>query len=99
MAYTATTATKRTDSNMTTTRNIINGNLYLTATSRGTEYTLQRLCGAWFVGTRRLGLGRFNAGGGKHYATLADVAAGCKAFGTEQQLTVAWYGFTEEQAA
>lgn len=59
----------------------LDGSPYITAVARGTQYTLMRLGDAWFVSSRRLALGRSNAGGGKHYTTLADVAKGCKAFG------------------
>lgn len=56
------------------------GNKYITATYRGTEYTLMRNGDGWGVATRRIALGRFNTGGFKHYRSLAEVAAGCKAF-------------------
>lgn len=59
---------------------VINGTKYVTTTSRGIEYTLQRLCGKWFVSSRRLALGRGNIGGGKYYATFDEVRDGCKAF-------------------
>lgn len=73
-------------------RAVHDGRLYLTAEYRGTEYCLMRLGDAWAVCTRRLALGRGHIGGCKHFATLAEVAAGCKAFGTEQQLIAAVYG-------
>lgn len=57
----------------------IEGRTYYTATARGVEYMASELAGAWFVSSRRLALGRRHIGGGKHYSTLADVAAGCKA--------------------
>ena len=72
----------------------IDGSAYITATARGTEYTLMRLSNAWFVSSRRLALGRSHIGGGKHYDTLAEVAAGCKAFGTEEDLMRAVFGLT-----
>ena len=72
----------------------INGSKYITATARGTEYTLMRLGDAWFVSSRRLALGRGNIGGGKHYDTLAEVAAGCKAFGIEEDLMRAVFGLS-----
>lgn len=59
---------------------IANGNKYTTVVHRGTEYTLMRQGGAWGVATRRLALGRFNAGGFKYFPTLEAVKAGCKAF-------------------
>lgn len=59
---------------------IINGAAYYTTTARGVEYTAHQLAGEWFVATRRLALGRRHIGGGKYYATLADVAASVKAF-------------------
>lgn len=67
-------------------KTIIDGSEYIAAKARGVEYTLMRLGDAWFVASHRLALGRNNSGGGKHYATLADVAAGCKAFGTAEDL-------------
>lgn len=68
------------------------GRAYYVATYRGTEYCLSRLADAWFVRTQRLALGRFNAGGGRYYRTLADVAAGCRAFGSEADLTKTVFG-------
>jgi len=56
-----------------------NGTKYTTTISHGTEYCLQRLCGKWFVSSRRLSL-RGNTGGGKYYETFDEVRAGCKAF-------------------
>lgn len=82
-----------------TTRTIHDGKLYITAQHRGTEYCLMRLGDAWFVGSKRLGLGRYNIGGGKHYETLADVAAGCKAFGGIENLNRLVYGITDTAAA
>jgi hypothetical protein len=55
------------------------GKTYYTAVARGTEYCAFECAGQWFVSSRRLALGRSNVGGGRYYATLADVAAGCKA--------------------
>lgn len=75
-----------------TTTTTIDGSTYITATARGTEYTLMRLADAWFVSSRRLTLGRSHIGGGKHYETLAEVAAGCKAFGTEEDLMRTVFG-------
>lgn len=63
------------------TAEVINGTAYYTATARGVSYCAQELAGKWFVGSRRLALGRhFNTGGGKYYETLEAVANGCKAF-------------------
>lgn len=73
-------------------RSINNGILYLSATSRGVQYCLMPLGKAWFVSSQRLALGRHHIGGGKHYATLADVAAGCKAFGDLEALRAHVYG-------
>lgn len=71
-----------------------NGQLFVTTQYRGTEYCLQRLAGAWFVGTRRLALGNAHKmGGGRYFETLAAVAAGCKAFGSEADLQAAVFGF------
>lgn len=83
----------------TATKTIINNSVYITATYRGTEYTLSRLCDAWFVSTRRIALGRWNMGSGKYYATLAAVAAGCKAFGNESDLHELVYGVTNSVEA
>ena len=58
----------------------INGTAYYTTTARGVEYTAHQLGCQWFVATRRLALGRRHMGGGKYYATLAEVAANVKAF-------------------
>lgn len=55
------------------------GKTYYTAVSRGVQYSATQLAGKWFVASRRLALGRSNAGGGKYYDTLADVSKGCKA--------------------
>jgi hypothetical protein len=59
---------------------IHDGKPYYSATSRGVSYCAHELGGRWFVSSRRLALGRSNIGGGRYYETLADVAAGCKAF-------------------
>ncbi|CAB4151698.1 hypothetical protein UFOVP601_30 [uncultured Caudovirales phage] len=72
---------------------IHDGKTYTIATYRGTEYTLTKFHDGWFVRTRRIALGRWNAGGGKHYATLAAVANGCKAFGSEADIARSVYGF------
>jgi hypothetical protein len=58
----------------------VNGSDYYTAVARGIEYTAHMIGEQWFVASRRLALGRRHIGGGKYYATLADVAANCKAF-------------------
>ena len=58
----------------------LNGSTYYTTRRAGVEYTAQQLAGQWFVSTRRLALGRHHAGGGRYYATLADLASQCKAF-------------------
>ena len=63
------------------TSEIIDGTTYYTALRRGVSYlTYQTTSGNWFVATKRLALGRFNAGGGKYYDDLTALAAGCKAF-------------------
>lgn len=59
----------------------INGTTYYTAVARGTSYcAYQSASGEWWCSSRRLSLGRWNAGGGKWYATLEALAQGCKAF-------------------
>lgn len=63
------------------TRETIDGVTYYTTTRNGAEYCAYlTTSGAWFVSSRRLALGRFNAGSGKYYPTIDDLAAGCKAF-------------------
>ena len=64
----------------TLTREIHGGTTYLTAEYRGTAYTLRRGQWGWELSTKRLSLGRFNAGGFKRFETLGDVQANCKAF-------------------
>jgi hypothetical protein len=81
------------------TRTIINNTVYITAQARGVEYTLSRNGDGWFLASRRIALGRFNTGDGKHYATLADVAAGCKAFADLGSLQAAVFGLGAEVAA
>lgn len=68
------------------TREIHGNTVYLTTTYRGTIYTLRRSPWAWEVSTRRLALGRSKIGGVKHFDTLADVTANCKAFAGVQLL-------------
>lgn len=72
---------------------IVSGTKYVTAVSRGTEYTLMKQDCAWYVASNRLALGRSHIGGGKHYKTLAEVAARCKAFGGEAEIFKLYYGF------
>jgi hypothetical protein len=61
---------------------VIEGTTYSSATVRGVSSSAyySAAAGQWWVSSRRLSLGRWNAGGGKWYASLADLAAGCKAF-------------------
>ena len=83
-----------------TTTSIANGHKYITATYRGTEYTLHQGNFGWELSTRRLSYGgRFHVGGFKRFETLAAVTAGCKAFGSLEALTALAYGFTAEVAA
>lgn len=59
---------------------LIDGVTYYTAIRRGVEYTAYKTSGGdWWVSSHRLALGR-HIGGGKYYADLEAVAAGCKAF-------------------
>ena len=74
-------------------RAIIENRLYVTATARGVEYCLHRHGDGWGVSSRRLALGRHNTGGFKSYATLADVAQGCRAFADLDALQIAVFGF------
>lgn len=64
------------------TAEVIDGNTYYTAEARGVSYCAYQstATGRWWVSSRRLSLGRFNPGGGKWYGSVAEVAAGCKAF-------------------
>ena len=62
------------------TREVSDGTVYLTTEYRGTAYTLRRSQWGWELTTKRIALGRWNAGGFKRFATLADVQVGCKAF-------------------
>jgi hypothetical protein len=58
----------------------VNGTQYVTTEARGVQYTLAPHGDGWGVYTRRLALGRWNAGGFKAFNTLQDVAANCRAF-------------------
>ena len=78
--------------NQTFTRAVHNGVLYITTAYKGTEYCLHKFDGAWGVGTRRLALSRYNAGGFKRFATLDALAEGCKAFGTADDLARLYFG-------
>ncbi len=80
-------------------RTVINGQVYITAQSRGTEYTLMRNGDGWFVASRRLSLGHAHIGGGTHYATLQEVADSCKAFGGVGALHAAVYLLDEPVTA
>lgn len=65
----------------TTTVSYVNGSPYITTIARGTEYTLMRSAGEWYLATRRIALGPRHPGSGRYFKTLAEVAQGCKAFG------------------
>lgn len=71
---------------MTTATNLItsetiDGTTYYSATRRGVLYTAYLTSwGDWWVGSQRLALGAFHVGGGKHYKSLSDLSAKCKAF-------------------
>lgn len=71
---------------------VANGNKYITTVYRGTEYTLRSGAYGWEVSTRRLSLGRFNFGGFKRFDTVAQLVAGCKAFGNASQVIALAYG-------
>lgn len=59
----------------------IDGITYYSTTRRGVAYTTyQTKGGDWWVSSRRLALGRSNAGGGRYYTDLAALCDGCKAF-------------------
>ena len=68
---------------------VIDGKTCYCATRRGVSYIASELGDQWFVSSNRLALGRFNAGGGKYYKSLAAVAEGCKAFCGLDQLVSA----------
>ena len=72
-------------------RKVINGEVYISTQARGVKFTLMRNGDGWFVSTHRLALGRSHIGGGKHYATLQEVADCCKAFGGIGALHAAVY--------
>jgi hypothetical protein len=61
-------------------REVHNGKVYIATVRRGVEYTLTRQHDHWVVYTRRLALGRLSFPGVRHYKTLADMQANCKAF-------------------
>lgn len=58
---------------------VIDGRNYVTTQARGVEYTLMKNGEGWGVATRRLALGSCR-GGFKHFNTLPEVAAKCRAF-------------------
>jgi len=59
----------------------IEGVTYYSTERRGVEYTAYLTSwGQWWVGTHRKGLGRGHVGGGRYYASIDDLATGCKAF-------------------
>jgi hypothetical protein len=56
------------------------GVTYYSTERRGVGYIARQTSwGAWWVGSHRKSLGR-HVGGGRYYASLEDLAAGCKAF-------------------
>lgn len=74
------------------TREIIDGRLYVSTESRGSQYCLTHLGTGWMVRSRRAALGAFGLGTVRHFDTLADVAAGCKVFGSAESLTELVFG-------
>lgn len=56
-----------------------NGTTYFSATHRGVEYTCFENTAGWYVATHRTALGRHHIGGGKYYASKAEVAQKVKA--------------------
>ena len=75
------------------TTKVANGFKYITAVYRGTEYTLHQGPFGWELRTRRLGYGGpFHLGSFKRFDTIADVAAGCKAFGSADAIASLAYG-------
>jgi hypothetical protein len=74
---------------------ISNGEKYVSTTYRGTEYTLKLGAFGWEVRTRRIGYGgRFHMGGFKRFDALADLVAGCKAFGGAANVVAIYYGIS-----
>jgi hypothetical protein len=76
----------------TTKIEIIDGEKFVSSVYRGVEYTLMKQLDEWYVHSKRLALGRRNPGGGKVYKTIKDVAEGCKAFGSEENIMSIFYG-------
>lgn len=61
-------------------KELYDGVPWYTVISRGVKYSAYRVSdGRWCVLTRRLALGRWNTGGCKYYANVAEVSANCKA--------------------
>lgn len=70
-----------TNNGQTITAEIHEGVVYYTTERRGVVYTAFReSIGSWWVASHRKSLGPWHIGGGRRYETLADLAAGCKAF-------------------
>lgn len=69
---------------------INNGHKAITTVYLGNEYTLIQTRHNWRLWTRRLSLGQ--AGSVKRFATLAEVAKSCKAFGNVEQIISLAYG-------
>jgi len=75
------------------TTKVANGTRYLETIYRGTEYTLRQTNYGWELSTRRIGYGdRFHIGGCKHFASIAELVAGCKAFGDAANVIALAYG-------
>ena len=76
----------------TYTTEVHSGEKYVTTIYRGTQYTLRRSQWGWEVSTRRLSLGRWNMGGFKRFDTVAELVAGCKAFGDASSVIALTFG-------
>ena len=75
---------------------IHNGRRYTSTVYRGTKYTISHDGETWCVSTRRLGYGgRFHLGGAKFFASLNELAAGCKAFGGAAAIIAMEYGIPQ----
>lgn len=59
---------------------IENGKTYYSTTVRGVEYCASVLAGQWVVTSRRLALGRGNAGTARFFPTVEVLSGSVKAF-------------------
>ena len=77
----------------TITTEIIKGQKIATTTYRGTRYCLSRGNYGWTLLTKRLAYGgRLHMGSGRCFDSIGDVAAKCKAFGAESEISALFFG-------